>query len=138
MISLAIFSHNKTDASALVPGEPVTALALFGNVELDLTGAPREIEATVIALFGSAKLRIREDEEVVLNGFSLFGNRVLDSMTSAQNAADFEPEIGDHDNQPLPMELSAYSIFGSVTVKRGPSFLNRVKQSLKLKPDFGD
>ena len=137
MLCLAIFSSNKTDGSALSPGEPINAVALFGSVEVDLTGAPRELEATVLALFGSVKLRIREDEEVMLGGFSLFGSRQLDPPALPRTGDKSAGGISDDDDR-LPIELNAYSLFGSIIIKRGPSFLRRIKQSLKLKPDFSD
>src|SRR5712692_4447446 len=78
MVSLAIFSGNKVDGSMLYPGERFFGLALFGGLELDLTAAPPELEVTIVAIFGGAKVRVRPDEEVMFDGFSLFGGRTIE------------------------------------------------------------
>jgi predicted membrane protein len=135
MLSLAIFSQNKIDGSALEPYEPVTCLALFGNLDLDLTDAPPDLEATVIAVFGNVKVRVRPEEEVMLDGLCLFGSRSVESRDPG-TISDPSAENFECDEAPLPMELSAYSIFGNVSVKRGASWLKRVKRSWRLASHF--
>jgi hypothetical protein len=62
----------------LYPGERFFGLALFGGLDLDLTSAPPELEVTIVAMFGGARLRVRPDEEVMFDGFSLFGGSTIE------------------------------------------------------------
>jgi hypothetical protein len=78
MFSLAIFSGNKIDGSMLYSGERFFGLALFGDLDLDLTSAPSELEVTIVAIFGGARVRVQPDEEVTFDGFSLFGGRTIE------------------------------------------------------------
>jgi len=131
MLSLAIFSGNKIDGSMLHPGESFVGVALFGGLDLDLTSAPPEIEVTIVAIFGGAKVRVRPDEEVMFDGFSLFGGRSIEprrqqTLSSGSESAD---RAGDDEGAFLPLEILAYSLFGGVKVKRGQGWMNRLKQS---------
>jgi len=123
MVSLAIFSGNKIDGSMLRRGESFFGLALFGGLDLDLTSAPPELAVTVVAIFGGAKVRVRPDEEVVCDGFSVFGGRRID-LRSRQPAADSSESsaaISDDEDAPLPLDILAYSLFGGVSVMRARS-----------------
>ncbi len=130
MVSLAIFSGNRVDGSMLYRGERFFGLALFGGLDLDLTSAPAELEVTIVAIFGGAKVRVRPDEEVMFDGFSLFGGRSIEPRrqqpppTGSQQA-----RAGDDVGAALPLEILAYSLFGGVSVKRGQSWISRLKQS---------
>ena len=120
MVSLAIFSGNKIDGSMLHRGESFFGLALFGGLDLDLTSAPPELAVTVVAIFGGARVRVRSDEDVVCDGFSVFGGRKIDlrSRQTAANSSESSATIRDDDDAPLPLDILAYSMFGGVTVKR--------------------
>ena len=117
MVSLAIFSGNKIDGSMLRRGESFFGLALFGGLDLDLTNAPPELAVTVVAIFGGAKVRVRPDEEVVCEGFSVFGGRKID-LRSRQNSSESSATMSDDEDAPLPLDILAYSMFGGVSVKR--------------------
>ena len=117
MVSLAIFSGNKIDGSMLHRGESFFGLALFGGLDLDLTSAPPELAVTVVAIFGGAKVRVRLDEEVVCDGFSVFGGRKID-LRRRETAAASSESTSDDDEAPLPLDILAYSMFGGVTVQR--------------------
>ena len=114
MFHLAIFGGNKIDGSTVDPGEQVVGLALFGGLEFDFTRcpAPEGAELIVFAIFGAATVKVREEENVMLSGISLFGGR---SMEPKRERYDGE---SDGDRFPLPLEVAAYSIFGGVSVKR--------------------
>ena len=120
MVSLAIFSGNKIDGSMLRRGESFFGLALFGGLDLDLTSAPPELAVTVVAIFGGAKVRVRPDENVTCDGFSLFGGRKIDlrRRPTATNSSESSATITDDEAAPLPLDILAYSLFGGVTVKR--------------------
>lgn len=115
MVSLAIFSGNKIDGSMLHPGESFFGLALFGGLELDLTDAPPELAVTVVAIFGGAKVMVRPDEEVVCDGFSIFGGRHIEAPR--RRSADWSARVADED-APFPLDILAYSMFGGVSVRR--------------------
>ena len=120
MVSLAIFSGNKIDGSMLHRGESFFGLALFGGLDLDLTSAPPELAVTVVAIFGGARVRVRPDEDVVCEGFSVFGGRNIDlrrRQTAANSSESIARKSGDED-APLPLDILAYSMFGGVTVQR--------------------
>jgi hypothetical protein len=120
MVSLAIFSGNKIDGSMLHRGESFFGLALFGGLDLDLTSAPPELAVTVVAIFGGARVRVRPDEKVVCDGFSVFGGRKIDlrSRQTAANSSDSSATIDDDEDAPLPLDILAYSLFGGVSVQR--------------------
>ena len=120
MVSLAIFSGNKIDGSMLHRGESFFGLALFGGLDLDLTSAPPELAVTVVAIFGGAKVRVRPDENVTCDGFSVFGGRKIDLRRppTATNSSESSATITDDEDAPLPLDILAYSLFGGVTVKR--------------------
>jgi hypothetical protein len=117
MVSVAIFSGNKIDGSMLRRGESFFGLALFGGLDLDLSSAPPELAITVVAIFGGAKVRVRQDEEVVCGGFSVFGGRKIDLRRRGTAASNSESKSDDED-APLPLDILAYSMFGGVTVQR--------------------
>ena len=114
MLSLAIFSGNKIDGSMLHSGERFFGLALFGGLDLDLTYAPPELEVTIVAIFGGASVRVRPDEEVMFDGFSIFGGRSIEPRKSAELSGRF----ADDEGALLPLDILAYSLFGGVSVKR--------------------
>ena len=120
MVSLAIFSGNKIDGSMLHRGESFFGLALFGGLDLDLTSAPPELAVTVVAIFGGARVRVRPDEDVVCEGFSVFGGRNIDlrRRQTAANSSESSATISEDEDAPLPLDILAYSMFGGVTVKR--------------------
>jgi hypothetical protein len=115
MFHLAIFGGNKIDGSTVDPGEQVVGLALFGGLEFDFTQcpAPEGAELMIFAIFGGATVKVREEENVMFSGVSLFGGR---SMEPKRERYDRE---GDGDRFPFPLEVAAYSLFGGVSVKRG-------------------
>jgi hypothetical protein len=123
MFSVALFGGNRIDGSALDPGERVVSLAVFGGMELDFTVTPPPIavDLVLIALFGGVSVKVRPTQDVRLSGFSLFGGRSIETRRplalpsgSGTPAAASE---GDDDAE-LPLEISAYALFGGVSVKR--------------------
>ena len=84
---------------------------------MDLTSAPPELAITVVAIFGGARVRVRPDEEVVCDGFSIFGGRKID-LRRRDTAASSSESRSDGDDAPLPLDILAYSVFGGVTVTR--------------------
>jgi hypothetical protein len=123
MFSLAIFSGNKIDGSMLHSGERFFGLALFGGLDLDLTCAPPELEVTIVAIFGGASVRVRPDEEVMFDGFSIFGGRTIEPrrQQSASNSLESSGRFSDDDSDLLPLDILAYALFGGVSVKRAQS-----------------
>ena len=119
MLSLAIFSGNKIDGSMLHAGERFFGLALFGGLDLDLTYAPPELEVTIVAIFGGASVRVRPDEEVVFDGFSIFGGRSIEPRR--QQSPQSSARVSDDEGALLPLDILAYSMFGGVSVKRASS-----------------
>ncbi|HEV2170551.1 MAG TPA: hypothetical protein VGR40_06370 [Candidatus Binatus sp.] len=87
---------------------------------MDLTAAPPELAVTIVAIFGGAKVRVRPDEDVVCDGFSIFGGRKIDlcRRETAANSSEWSSTISDDEDAPLPLDILAYSVFGGVTVKR--------------------
>jgi hypothetical protein len=77
MFHLAIFGGNKIDGSTVDPGEQVVGLALFGGLEFDFTQcqAPEGAELMIFAILGGATVKVREEENVMFSGVSLFGGR---------------------------------------------------------------
>ena len=122
MFSLAIFGANKVDGSTVEPGEAVTALALFGDIEVDFaaTPPPPDAEVVMIAIFGGATLKVRPEQDVRVTGFSLFGDRRVDPRRQLEPSAGFRaaPEAPDDEDVDFPLEVSGYAIFGGVSVKR--------------------
>jgi hypothetical protein len=116
MLSLAIFSGNKIDGSMLHAGERFFGLALFGGLDLDLTYAPPELEVTIVAIFGGASVRVRPDEDVVFDGFSIFGGRSIEPRR--QQPSQSSARVSDDEDAPFPLDILAYSMFGGVSVKR--------------------
>ncbi|HYR78643.1 MAG TPA: hypothetical protein VEO55_01480 [Candidatus Dormibacteraeota bacterium] len=119
MLSLAIFSGNKIDGSMLHSGERFFGLALFGGLDLDLTYAPPELEVTIVAIFGGASVRVRPDEEVMFDGFSIFGGRSIEPRR--QQSTQPSARVPDDEDAPFPLDILAYSLFGGVSVKRASS-----------------
>jgi hypothetical protein len=116
MVSLAIFSGNKIDGSMLHRGESFFGLALFGGLDLDLTSAPPELAVTVVAIFGGARVRVRPDEDVTCDGFSVFGGRNIDlrRRQTATNGSELSAAMSDDEDAPLPLDILAYSLFGAL------------------------
>ena len=123
MLSLALFSGNRIDGSSLEPGEPFIGLALFGGLEVDFSAMPvPDVDVFVIALFGGVTLRVRPNQHVRLNGFSLFGGRSVEPRRlPSPDTGTQRPDGGgdDEDEEELPLEITAYAVFGGVDVKRG-------------------
>jgi hypothetical protein len=117
MLSLAIFSGNKIDGSMLHAGERFFGLALFGGLDLDLTYAPPELEVTIVAIFGGANVKVRPDEEVMFDGFSIFGGRSIEPRRQ-QSSQPSTRVSNDDEDAPFPLDILAYSLFGGVSVKR--------------------
>ena len=115
MFHLAIFGANKIDGSTIDPGEQAVGLALFGGLEFDFTEcpAPEGAGLTVFVIFGGATVKVRDEENVILSGVSLFGGRTMEPKRERHN------KDSDGDRIPLPLEVAAYSLFGGVSVKRG-------------------
>ena len=87
---------------------------------MDLTSAPPELAVTVVAIFGGARVRVRPDEDVMCDGFSVFGGRKIDLRRgqTAATSSESSATISDDEDVPLPLDILAYSLFGGVTVKR--------------------
>jgi hypothetical protein len=115
MFHLAIFGGNKIDGGTVAPGEQVVGLALFGGLEFDFTQcpAPEGAELMIFAIFGGATVKVREEENVMFSGVSLFGGRSMEPKREGYHREN------DGDRSPFPLEVAAYSIFGGVSVKRG-------------------
>jgi len=122
MLSVAIFGGNKVDGSRIDPGERVVALALFGGIDLDFVSAPPPplTEVMVVAVFGGATLKVRPEQDVKMSGFSLFGGRSVEPRKQPPSAASAVPASlsDDDDTSELPLDVTAYAIFGGVSVKR--------------------
>ncbi len=121
MLSLAIFGSNRVDASALAPGEPFIGLALFGGIEVDFTATPvPDADVFLIALFGGVTVRVQPTQAVRLGGFSLFGGRHLEPrrLPRPGPGATAPTDEDDVEGLDLPLEISAYAVFGGVHVKR--------------------
>ena len=122
MFSGALFSGTRIDGSELEPGERVVALAFFGSVELNFVSAPPPpaVELVAIAIFGGVTVNVQPTHPVRLSGFSLFAGRDVEPrrrlpMPSASPPA--TPSDSDEDFD-LPLEITAYALFGGVSVKR--------------------
>src|SRR5258708_28759147 len=120
MLSLAIFSGNKIDGSMLHSGERFFGLALFGGLDLDLTYAPPELEVTIVAIFGGASVRVKPDEEVMFDGFSIFGGRTIEPRRQQSPPSSSESSIrfSDDEDAPFPLDILAYTLFRALTLKR--------------------
>lgn len=110
MFNIALLGSGKVDGSRADPGERVISLALLGSVELDFASAPPppEVQVLIINILGSAKVRVRPEQEVKLSGFALLGSRSVDPIEQA-GADEFQ----------LPLEITAFALLGSVSVRRG-------------------
>jgi hypothetical protein len=111
MFSISIFGMGKVDGSKVAPGERITAVSLFGGVEIDLASSPPPPEAHVllVALLGSAHLTVRRDQGVNLTGASILGGREVEPGDSSD-----ESGLG------LPLDVAAYCVMGGIEVKRVP------------------
>jgi hypothetical protein len=80
----------------------------MGSLEIDFASAPAppEVQVFAVSILGSAKVMVRTDQEVKLSGFSLMGRRQVDPI-----------QPGGDDFQ-LPLEVTAFSLMGSVDLKR--------------------
>jgi hypothetical protein len=123
MLSLAIFGGTKVDSSMLDPGERIVALALFGGIELDFAAVPPPpaVDVLVFAVFGGVTIKVRPAQPVRLAGFSFFGGRDVDSLVPLPTVQTTQtavfPRAGE-DEIDLPLDISAYAIFGGMSVKR--------------------
>ena len=118
MLSLAIFGGNHVDGSMLDPGERVVALALFGGIDFDFasTPPPPGVEVVSIAVFGGVSFKVRSHQPVRLSGVSIFGGRSVEPLQLPPQAA--PPSHDPDDDIDLPLDISVYSLFGGVNVKR--------------------
>ncbi len=66
-------------------------------------------------------MRVRPDEEVMFDGFSIFGGRSIEPrrQQSSPNSADSSGRFADDEDAPFPLDILAYSLFGGVSVMRG-------------------
>jgi hypothetical protein len=105
---VAIFGEAKRTGRWLVRSG-LTAKAVFGSVELDLTEAVlerREITVVANAVFGEVVIRVPDGVVVHDEGSSVFGSRKL-----AVGAGQFGPET------PV-VHVKGFALFGSVEAKR--------------------
>ena len=119
MVTLAIFGGTQLDGSTVEPGERVTALALFGGVVVDFAAAPPApaVDMVIFAVFGGVEVKVRPDQDVRLRGFSLFGGRSVEPRRRLPPPQPLSVSPADDDIE-LPLEISAYAVFGGVSVKR--------------------
>ena len=112
MFSLTLFGGNHIDVSVLDPGEPLVCLVVFGALEIDFTTCAEAplIDVTAYTIFGGVNIKVRPDQPVRLEGFSVLGGRNVEPRRLPA------PETAAHDD--LPLELTAYAIFGGVNVDR--------------------
>jgi len=112
MLSLTLFGGNRIDASVLEPGERLVCLVFLGGLEVDFTGCtePPLQEIVVVSLLGGVNLKVRPEQAVRLEGFSVLGGR---NVEPRRLAAPTSSALDD-----LPLEISAYSLFGGINVKR--------------------
>jgi Domain of unknown function (DUF1707)/Cell wall-active antibiotics response 4TMS YvqF len=106
---MAVFGENKRTGRWLVRSG-LTAQAVFGTVELDLTEAvleQREVTITANAVFGEVKIRVPEGVMLIDEGTAFFGSRKL----GAVGTADFGPET------PV-VRVRGLVLFGNVEAKR--------------------
>ncbi len=119
MFSLAIFGGNRIDSTMLDPGERVVLLSLFGGFDIDFATSPPPpaVDLIVISIFGGAKLTVRPDQPVRCSGFSIFGGRSIEPLRRLPPPRTAQRPDAD-DEGPLPLEVTAYSAFGGLSVKR--------------------
>ena len=108
MFNVAIFGTGRVDGSRADPGERLVSLSLFGGAELDFASAPAppEVQVVILNLLGRTTVRVRPDQEVKLSGFALLGSKTVDP-----------PRPGE-DDFALPLEVTAFSLLGGVSVSR--------------------
>lgn len=108
MFNVAIFGSGKVDGSRADPGERIISLSLLGSSELDFASAPPppEVQVFIVNILGSANVMVRPDQEVKLSGFSLLAGREID------------PSQPSDDEFQLPLEITAFSLLGGLSVKR--------------------
>lgn len=105
---VAVFGETKRTGRWMVRSG-LTARALFGSVELDLTEAvleQREITITVNAVFGEVVIRVPDGVMLHDEGSAIFGSRKLNTPN-----AGFGPET------PV-VHVRGTALFGSVEAKR--------------------
>src|SRR5262245_37842073 len=114
MLNLAIFGGSKLDGSSLEMDEPLTSLALFGGAELDFSAAPPppDVAITAIAIFGGITVKVHPEQVVRLSGWSVFGGKSVEPQRRLP-----PPEGGNEDFEE-PLEITAYTVFGGLAVKR--------------------
>jgi hypothetical protein len=108
MFNVAILSTGKVDGSRADPGERLVSLSLLGGAELDFASAPTppEVQVLIFNLLASTTVKVQPDQEVKLSGFGLFGSKTVD------------PPRPGKDDFALPLEVTAFSLLGGVSVKR--------------------
>lgn len=114
MLSLAIFGGSTVDGGSLDPGEPITALAMFGGAEIDFSAGPPPpyLDITAVAVFGGVTVKVHPKQVVRLSGLSIFGGKSVEPRQLTD-----ETSAGDEDFED-PLEIRAFSMFGGVAVKR--------------------
>jgi hypothetical protein len=117
MTSFAIFGGSTIDGRSLQPGERLSCFAMFGGFEIDLTAAPTDIAVSIVTIFGGAKVIVRPDEDVILDGMSIFGGRSVEPAKPPRPKEESLPRRG-HLDDDLPLDIFAYCLFGGVSVER--------------------
>jgi len=112
MLSLALFSEAKSAPRTWVPDEPMRVLALFGAARIDLrqlAGYRGDIAISALAMFGEVEITVPpgtlvDDAEC----FALFG--AVDLPRTSTGAGAVEPAS-------LRLQLSALAFCGAVKVR---------------------
>lgn len=106
--AIAVFGGEERKGRWVVPGE-LTAFAMFGGVELDLSSAVlerNEVTITATAIFGGVEIVVPHGVEVRLEGFAVFGGRSAPSDTVVPPAGG--PVV----------RVVGVAIFGGIDIKR--------------------
>lgn len=105
--AVAVFSGAVRKGQWVVPQE-LSAVAVFGGVELDLTHARlagREVTIRAVAVFGGVEITVPPDIHVVVNGAGVFGGYADDTSPQPPPGA---PVV----------HINGAAVFGGVAVKR--------------------
>ncbi|NCC35385.1 MAG: hypothetical protein EOM24_25740 [Chloroflexia bacterium] len=123
MARLTIFHDiNRTHRSGRFEEEDISTI--FGDVRLNLVRKPAEYgEHTmrVLTVFGDVQLRLAEDVGLKIDGFALFGDVEVETLSSddrASGGADYISE--NYDTAPVRLNLNVTTIFGDLEIIRLP------------------
>jgi hypothetical protein len=113
MFNLTLLGGNRIDASVLEPGERLACLVLFGGLEIDFTACASAplVEIFAVTILGGLNVKVRPEQPVRLDGFSVLGGRNVEPCrlpAPSAEAADGE----------VPIEIAAYGIFSGINVER--------------------